>query len=55
MPERVQVVQALLVPTVAVVGAYIALQQVTIARAKLRHDLFDRRFKVFETARSSSR
>jgi hypothetical protein len=52
MPEWVQVLQALLVPTIAVVGALLAWQQVKIARSKLRHDLFDRRFAVFETART---
>jgi hypothetical protein len=43
--------QALAVPAIAGVGAYLARQQVIIARTKLRHDLFDRRFKVFEAAR----
>jgi hypothetical protein len=52
MPEWVQVLQALLVPTIAVVGALLAWQQVKIARSKLRHDLFDRRFAVFEAART---
>jgi len=51
MPEWVQVLQALSVPTIAAVGALLAWQQVKIARTKLRHDLFDRRFKVFEAAR----
>jgi hypothetical protein len=52
MPEWVQVLQALAVPTIAVAGAYLAWQQVTIARTKLRHDLFDRRFKVFDVTRT---
>jgi hypothetical protein len=52
MPEWVQWLQALSVPTIAAVGALLAWQQVKIARTKLRHDLFDRRFKVFEAART---
>jgi hypothetical protein len=52
MPEWVQWLQALAVPTIAFAGAYLALQQVIIVRTKLRHDLFDRRFKVFEAART---
>jgi hypothetical protein len=52
MPEWVQWLQALSVPMIAAVGAYLARQQVIIARTKLRHDLFDRRFKVFEAART---
>jgi len=51
MPEWVQWLQALSVPTIAAVGALLAWQQVKIARTKLRHDLFDRRFAVFEAAR----
>jgi hypothetical protein len=51
MPEWVQWLQALAVPTIAAVGLLLAWQQVAIARTKLRHDLFDRRFKVFEAAR----
>jgi hypothetical protein len=51
MPEWVQWLQALAVPTIAAVGAVLAWQQVKIAQTKLRHDLFDRRFKVFEAAR----
>jgi hypothetical protein len=51
MPEWVQWLQALTVPTIAGVGAFLAWQQVKIARTKLRHDLFDRRFAVFEAAR----
>jgi hypothetical protein len=52
MPEWVQWLQALAVPTIAAVGVLLAWQQVTIARTRLRHDLFDRRFKVFEAART---
>jgi len=51
LPEWAQWLQALTVPTIAAVGAFLAWQQVKIARTKLRHDLFDRRFAVFEAAR----
>ena len=47
--------QALAVPIIgsliAATGAWIALQQMRIAHTKLRHDLFDRKFTVFEAAR----
>jgi hypothetical protein len=39
------------VPVIAAVGAGIALQQMHLARVKLRHDLYDRRFAVFQAAR----
>jgi len=52
MPEWVQWLQALSVPTIAAVGLLLAWQQVAIARTKLRHELFDRRFKVFEASRT---
>jgi hypothetical protein len=50
LPGWVLYLQALAVPTVAVVGAWIGLQQMQIARTKLQHDLYDRRFKVYEAA-----
>jgi hypothetical protein len=51
LPLWVQILQALAVPTIAVAGAWIAVQQMLIARTKLRHDLYDRRFAVYEAAR----
>ena len=36
---------------VAGVGAWLAWQQVRIARVRLQHDLYDRRFSVFQAAR----
>jgi hypothetical protein len=51
LPVWVQVLQALAVPVIAVVGAWIALQQMYLARVKLQHDLYDRRFAVYEAAR----
>ena len=42
---------ALLTPTVAVLGSFIAYRQWRLAQTKLKLDLFDRRFSVFEAAR----
>ncbi len=51
----IAVLQALLVPAVAVVGTWIASQQLWIAREKARYDAFDRRwerrFAVYEATR----
>jgi hypothetical protein len=47
----VQILQALAVFAVSAVGACLAWQQVRIADAKLQHDLFDKRFQVFEATR----
>jgi hypothetical protein len=41
----------LLLAIIAVVGCFIAAQQMLIARQKLNHDLFDRRFAVFLATR----
>lgn len=51
MPFWVQVLQALAVPVIAAVGAWVALQQMHIARVKLQHDLYERRYAVFEAVR----
>jgi hypothetical protein len=48
LPEWVAVLQALLVPVIAAVGTWIALQQMHLSRVRLRHDLFDRRFAVLQ-------
>jgi hypothetical protein len=45
------VLQALAVPVIAAVGTWIALQQMGFARVKLQHDLYDRRYAVFQAAR----
>src|ERR1700730_2632771 len=50
-PLWVQVLQALAVPVIAAVGAWVALQHMYVARAKLQHDLYDRRYAVFEAVR----
>ena len=46
-------VQALSVPALAAVGAIIAFQQMSIARTKLQHDLFDRRVEVYSAIRAA--
>ncbi|WP_374309270.1 hypothetical protein [Dongia sp.] len=51
MTGVIQVLQALSVPVIAVVGAYIGWQQLLISRVKLKGDLFDRRFAVFDSVR----
>src|SRR6266481_1176476 len=55
LPLWVQYTQALGAPllalVIAAVGAWVACQQVKIARAKLQHDLYDKRFAVFQAAR----
>lgn len=51
LPDWVQVLQALAVPVIAGVGAWVAIQQMRIARVKLQHDLYDRRYAVFQAVR----
>ncbi len=55
LPMGVQIAQALGVPlfalVVAMFGAWIAWHQMVIARVKLQHDLYDRRYRVFDAAR----
>lgn len=43
---------ALLTPTVAAVGLYLAWRQAATARNKLKFDLFSRRFSVYDAART---
>jgi hypothetical protein len=52
LPWWMQWGQALGVIAISGLGAWIAFKQVRIATAKLNLDLYDRRFKVFEAARS---
>jgi hypothetical protein len=52
LPTWVQWLQALAVPVIALVGTWIALQQMHLAAVKLRHDLYERRFKVFDATRA---
>jgi hypothetical protein len=55
LPLWVQYLQALGAPllagVIAAVGALLAWQPVKLARVRLQHDLYDRRFAVFEVAR----
>ena len=51
LPIWVNYAQALVVPFVAVVGAGIAGGQLLLARRKMQLDLYDRRYKLFESAR----
>ena len=55
LPLWVQYAQALgallLVLVIGVVGAALTRQQVKIAQVSLQHDLYDRRFAVFEATR----
>jgi hypothetical protein len=37
---------------IAMLGAFIAFQQMMIARVKLNHDLFDKRFAVYSATRA---
>ena len=50
-PHWTQYLSALLTPTVAVFGSFIAYLQWVLARNKLKFDLFDRRYRVYEAAR----
>jgi hypothetical protein len=40
---------AMLTPTIAVVGLYIAFNQKRIEESRLRHELFERRYRLFDT------
>ena len=48
LKDVIDVFQALLTPTIAVAGIAIARRQWKISDEKLRLDLFERRWKVFE-------
>ena len=43
---------SLLLVLIAATGAWIALQQMLIARTKLNHDLFDKRFAIYKATRN---
>jgi hypothetical protein len=51
LPWWTQWTQAIALIVISCLGSWIAFKQVRIAAAKLNLDLYDRRFKVFETAR----
>jgi len=46
--DWIDIMQSLLVPVIAVLGVMIAGQQWNTNRLRLRHELFDRRFKLYE-------
>jgi hypothetical protein len=50
-PHWTSYVSALTVPVIALIGAGIAFLQWRLAQNKLKLDLFDRRFKIYEGAR----
>ncbi len=51
-PHWTSYFSALLTPIVACLGIYIAYRQWVTARNKQRHDLFDRRFSIYDAARN---
>lgn len=51
VPYWISILQGLLTPTMAAFGGYIAWQQWKTEQNKLRLDLFDRRFLVFQALR----
>jgi MoxR-like ATPase len=51
MDDVLSILQALAAPIIAVAGATIAWQQKRLADIRLRTELFDRRFKIYETVR----
>ncbi len=50
-PHWTNYLSALLTPTIAILGSIIAYRQWRTAQNKLKLDLFDRRFRVYEAAR----
>jgi hypothetical protein len=51
-PHWTQVLAALLTPTIAVFGSFIAYRQWRTAQKKLKLDLFEKRFAVYDAART---
>ena len=49
--DWVDYLSALLTPTIAVLGSVIALQQWRTNRARLKHELFDRRYQQYTVVR----
>lgn len=52
-PHWTAYVTALVLPTIALIAAWIAFRQSQIARNKLKLDLFDRRMAVYQTVRDT--
>ena len=46
--DWIDLLSALLTPTVAAIGIYIAYQQRLINQNRLKHELFDKRYEVYE-------
>lgn len=44
--------KALLTPVVAIFGLWIAINQLRVSKSKLRLDLYERRYKIYEAIRS---
>lgn len=51
-PHWTAYLSALLTPTIAVFGSFIAYRQWRTGQNKLKHDLFERRFSVYDAART---
>src|SRR5438105_2018099 len=51
LPSWLQYLQTVALTAIPFIGAWLAWQQVHIARVKLQHDLFERRYKVFDATR----
>lgn len=49
--DWIDILSALLVPTIAILGFYIAYRQSRLDHLKFKHDLFDRRWKQFDAAK----
>lgn len=49
--DWIDILSALLTPTIAVLGSFIAWQQWRVNQLRLMHELFDRRYKQFEPTR----
>gem|GEM_PF-2492706 len=46
--DLIDIMQGLLVPVIALLGVWIAFHQWNTNRLRLQHELFDRRFKLYE-------
>jgi len=53
VPHWTAYVTVVVVPIIAIIGAWIAFRQSQIARNKLKLDLYDRRFEVYQTVQKT--
>ena len=51
MKLSIEFFTALLTPLIAIIASYIAFQQYRMAKSKLRHDVYERRLKVYKAAK----